>query len=118
MPPETKQALYNGDLDLEVWTAIPGHPRFEISTEARVRDHRSKRLVKPDKGHRYPRVTFGGHREYLHQLMMRSWVGPRPAGQQVLHGDDDPLNCQIGNLSYGTPKDNGADRIRNRGNAS
>jgi hypothetical protein len=44
-----------------------------------------------------------------------SRLGPRPFGKQVLHADDQPLNSSIGNLAYGTPAENAADRIRNGG---
>lgn len=41
-----------------------------------------------------------------------AFLGP-PEGRMVRHWDDDPLNNDVGNLLYGTAKDNSADAIRN-----
>ena len=49
-----------------------------------------------------------------HQLVAWTYIGPRPEGMQVLHYDDNPTHNHISNLSYGTPKENAADKIRNR----
>ena len=62
----------------------------------------------------------------VHALVMLAHEGPCPPGLQVRHWNDDPLDnrwapggeagCRAGagNLVYGTPKENAADKRRNR----
>jgi hypothetical protein len=45
-------------------------------------------------------------------LVARTWIGPRPPGQQVRHGLAGLADNNPGNLSYGTPKRNMQDRHR------
>ena len=48
----------------------------------------------------------------IHSLVARTFLGPRPEGLLVLHGPSGYLDNSIGNLSYGTPKQNKADELR------
>ncbi len=54
--------------------------------------------MRPDRSHRYPRITIRAERRYLHAVVAEAWRGPRPVGLLVLHGDDDALSCQVSNL--------------------
>ena len=80
----------------------------------------------------YPQVNVRGDDGRMrtiavHQLVMLAFEeGPCPAGMEVRHWNDDPLDnrwapggeagCRagLGNLVYGTPKQNAADKLRNR----
>jgi hypothetical protein len=64
-------------------------------------------------GHLY--VLIRNRRLRVHHAVLLTFVGPRPDGQIGLHGDDDPTNNAVENLSWGTRLDNAADRRRNRG---
>jgi hypothetical protein len=98
--------------DDETWLPIVGHPGWEISDRGRVRGANSHRIVCPDND-RYPRVYLNGQQRRVHVLMAVTWLGPRPFGQQILHGDDQPANAHIANISYGTAQQNADDRERN-----
>lgn len=52
----------------------------------------------------------------LHHLVLDTFVGPPPDGMWGLHNDDDRRNNRLTNLRWGTPKENAADRDRNRRN--
>lgn len=74
------------------------------------------------KGGRYVvacfRPTPGGKvvQRYVHRLVMEAFVGPCPDGLEVLHGDDNTANNQLGNLSYGKHTTNIEQRMmRGRG---
>jgi hypothetical protein len=97
----------------EVWLPVIGFPGWQISDHGRVRDSITRKVREPDRSHKYPRVCLNGHQRYVHHLMAESWLGPRPWGQQVLHGDDDPDNTHVANISYGTPTQNYEDSVRN-----
>lgn len=50
-----------------------------------------------------------------HRLVMQAFVGyPMPGFDVICHYDDNKLNNHISNLRYGTMKDNGQDRVRNK----
>lgn len=49
---------------------------------------------------------------YLHRLVAAAFLGPCPDGQEVLHGDGNPANNRLDNLSYGTRTNNAADQLR------
>lgn len=99
--------------------------RLRVTVEERWREHpdgehvvsergRVARLLKVDRSHRYPRVSIGGEKRYLHVLVAEAWHGPRPDGLLALHADDVPENCTAENLAWGTPAENAADARRNR----
>jgi len=50
----------------------------------------------------------------VHTVVLGAFAGPCPDGQQARHLNDDPLdNRWPGNLAYGTPAENNADKVRN-----
>jgi hypothetical protein len=62
-------------------------------------------------------VRVGIHKEgktlfcLVHRLVLEAFVGPCPDGMQCRHFPDrDPTNNRLGNLQWGTPGENQADR--------
>lgn len=96
------------------WRDLVGYEGlYRISDQGEVWSERRQRMLsaKPNKYH--GRVEFcvvgpDGKQKtlYLHQEVMRAFVGPSPEGQVVRHLDGDPLNNKLKNLAYGTHKDN------------
>jgi len=58
----------------------------------------------------YLRVSLRGKPVELHSLVLRTFRGPKPEGQQGRHLDGNALNCAVENLAWGTPLENAADR--------
>lgn len=48
----------------------------------------------------------------VHQLVLESFAGPRPQGCESLHGPRGPFVNHLTNLSWGTRKQNMADKLR------
>ena len=48
---------------------------------------------------------------FVHRLVLETFVGPCPDGMECRHLDGNPLNNQIGNLAWGTRKENHDDSI-------
>lgn len=116
---------------MENWKDIPGYEgRYQVSDQGRVRsiDHRVRLVVKgvettrlsPGKvlkpgrsgslGHLT--VAVGKHNSMpVHFLVMLAFVGPRPLGADVAHGDGDPGNNRIGNLRYASRTSNNQDVV-------
>ena len=116
----------------EIWKSIPGYEGFyEVSDLGRVRSlarviirangrkqtFRGKILL-PAFGKRkgYPHVSLhraGARTNFdVHTLVALAFLGPRPNGFEVCHGDGDPRNANIKNLRYGTRMDNCADAVK------
>lgn len=108
---------------METWKSIPGYEgRYEVSDEGRVRslDRYVPCFTPPRtrfvKGQvlRPGRTTSGhltvalgkGNSVWVHSLVARAFLGPRPDGMEVLHGDHNPANNVLCNLHYGTRSEN------------
>lgn len=120
----------------EQWLEIPGaNGYYQVSTHGRIRsvdrlliytDGRRRRWkgkilqlqqLKPGKGEtRYwsTRLSLNGVKRtyYVHDLVLTTFIGPRPVGQQARHGPKGSLNNWLTNLSYGTPAENMLDKLR------
>lgn len=121
----------NTHSDQEVWRACVSFPGYEVSSHGGVRSLdrvltrtlRSGRVInqplrgRPLKtcliGAGYLMVSIAGRPRYVHILVLEAFICPRPTGLLGLHGDDDPLNCHIANLRWGTQRDNVRDARRN-----
>lgn len=122
----------NGNED---WLSVDGYPGYEVSNKGRVRSLDREGLgrwgeprIFPGRvlaqswaggtiGHRYRAVTLyrdGVAKQVtVHTLVLKTFVGPRPARLQGCHADDDPDNNELENLYWGTPTQNAQDKIRN-----
>ena len=74
------------------------------------------RVLKPSKlknGYSMVALTGPGRKRfcgYVHDLVLRAWVGPKPVGHEVCHRDGIQHNNALDNLRYGTRQSNAADR--------
>lgn len=77
----------------------------------------SGKLLKPRwNGGHWQVVLYRGRKRYVrfvHDLVLETFVGPRPEGMKALHRDDDSNNNHVSNLYWGTMSDNAVDRVRN-----
>jgi hypothetical protein len=116
----------------EVWKDVPGYEgSYQVSNQGKVRsldrwkkskgDSRQlavgKDLVLRD-GFGYRRVFLRKngvtHPKQVHRLVLESFVGPCPEGMECRHLDGDRSNNYVGNLQWGTKKENGADKVNHR----
>lgn len=104
----------------ESWAPVLGFEgRYEVSTIGNVRSLVSGGiLLKPWKHkHGYPMVALRKdgktHTRLVHVLMLEAFKGARPAGKNGLHANDVPDDNRIGNLRWGTQKENMRDIVRN-----
>lgn len=130
MKPLNERVQTHPDGSKERWRDVVGQEgRYRVSDRGRVKSlsrvvstgnngHRTvpTKILKPMSnrdGHLY--VNSWGKLVYIHQLVMNTFVGPCPAGMQVRHLDDNRTNNRLGNLCYGTQKQNAQDRMKNYG---
>jgi hypothetical protein len=95
----------------ERWAPAVGLDDVIVSDRGRV-----ARLLTIDRSHRYERVSIGGEKRFVHQLVCGAFHGPRPSGLLALHADDVSEHNDATNLSWGSAKQNSADAKRNRTN--
>ena len=116
----------------EEWRKIEGYKAYEVSNMGRVRSYWDRhgmggrimdtpqRILTGNTGGKYKAVglsqkTRGWRKQHLvHRLVLEAFVGPRPAGLEICHYDDDGHNNRLENLRYDTPLANAADAKRNR----
>jgi hypothetical protein len=110
---------------VEIWKDIPGHEgRYQVSDEGRVRSiDRPVRVVcqgidtvriakgkvlRPGRnGSGHVTVALGkGNSRQVHQLVLAAFVGPCPAGCEVLHLNHWRADNRLANLKYGTRSEN------------
>lgn len=112
----------------EIWKQLPDYPRYQVSNLGRVRSFatsstinrasETSHLLKQvyDKGCGYYRVrvhsALGNKFEFVHTLVLCSFVGDRPDGMQACHNDGDKLNNHLDNLRWDTVKNNHLDKVR------
>lgn len=100
-----------------VWSVWPNDDRYEASSSGLVRrigGQPRKPSINPKNG--YHTVVFslpGGryYAQYVHRIVMETFVGPCPAGKEVSHQDGDKANNRLSNLAYETKKENQAKRV-------
>lgn len=105
---------------IEEWQEIPQYPKYEVSNWGRVRrlePYRSTivgKLLKPDRQRGgYLLFRLGGKAVSAHRLVAMTFIGPPPTAIHLAaHGDGIRSHNWPGNLSWKTPKENAADRVR------
>lgn len=94
---------------VEKWHPIPGYEgQYAVSSTGRVRNLRSGKDLTPYIGDKagHLRVSLPSARYYVHVLVAEAFIGPRPEGMEVCHGDNDPANNQVSNLRWDTRSEN------------
>lgn len=104
---------------------IPGWNCYRASTEGKITSMykwrgKQYRDLEPTLRDGYEVVTINryvnGIKETkffgVHQLVLLTFVGPCPAGMECRHLDNNKRNNRLENLKWGTPKENGQDRVR------
>lgn len=106
----------------EEWKQIPDYHDYEVSNLGRVRSTKygSPRMLKPRRKKRgYYNICLrrdNKSRNFdIHYLVLLAFVGPRPEGLFVLHGDHNPSNNRLSNLKYGTPSQNNYETVEANG---
>ena len=125
-------------MEEEIWKDIPGYEgRYQVSDQGRVKarsydllrrtgvvEHKKEKILTPRnnpyKGNYY-QVDIGSVRDgtrktlYVHTLGALAFLGERPSGCEVCHGNGDPHDNRLSNLRYDTSSENSKDVVRQKG---
>lgn len=99
-------------------TDIPGLDGYLVTKSGVVLSkngwnaHPGPRVLAQQVRNGYRFVRIGGERKKytVHSLVLRAFVGERPAGLQIRHLNGDKSDNRLDNLEYGTAKENAKDR--------
>jgi hypothetical protein len=98
---------------------IPGFPNYWITVNGDVYSDVSHKYLKPgyvgrDRG--YASVVLsnkkGRRAKYAHRLVLETFVGPCPEGQEGRHLNGNSQDNRLENLCWGTSSDNAADSTK------
>lgn len=106
----------------EVWRSVVAYEGlYEVSDQGRVRSlpRAGTRgiVLSPDIPKRggYPsvRLSRDGRKVHraVHSLVITAFVGPRPPGLECRHGNGDPTDNRLANLTWGTSTENAYDTV-------
>lgn len=103
----------------EAWKPWPRDAEILVSDQGRVKSFRSgqERLLTPSTRNQYGHQSVRSRSrkrdtqmcEYVHKLVLETFVGPRKSGQVARHLDGNHLNNALSNLAWGTQLQNAAD---------
>ena len=90
--------------DNEMWVGVDG---IHVSDSGRVRTARGHvHCGSGGKTKTYLSVAAGGTRKYVHVLVARGFLGPRPSAQHTVdHINNNPRDNRVVNLRWATPQE-------------
>ena len=96
---------------------IPGFPDYAITKEGSVWSKRRGIWLKPQNGssgYKFVVLSVNGRKDtrLIHRLILETYIGFCPQRKESRHLDGDKQNNRLGNLCWGTPQENQADKIR------
>lgn len=110
---------------------IPNYPGYFADTKGNIWSARTRgpgnknrmsselKKLKPSRdSYDYFVVTLYGDKKHvrnIHQLILETFVGPRPEGLETCHNDGNPLNNKLDNLRWDTRLSNRKDMIKHGG---
>ena len=99
---------------IEIWKEIPDHPKYEASTEGRIRNKKTGNVLAPQKsrsrGKVYLKVHLGANalNKVIHRLVLETFEGPPEKGKLTFgcHLNDNPSDNRLVNLKWGNQSTN------------
>lgn len=84
---------------------IPGYTKYMVDELGCIWGTRRKRYLKPFTHNRHPSVQLydcdgKGKNFPIYQLVLATFIGPRPAGHRIVWIDGDRNNYSLENLKY------------------
>jgi len=101
----------------EIWKYIDGFPDYEVSNMGRIKSYKNEqeRILKPSidgTGYYNVKLRKNGkmYTKRVHQLVLKTFVGPCPEGMECCHNGGNHLNNRLENLRWDTHSSNQQDQ--------
>ena len=107
----------------EFWWPIKNYPNYQVSSFGRVKNVRTKKLIKPSPGnHGYFRVNLYNKcikkQLLVHQIVATTFLPTSNNKPYVDHIDRNHKNNHISNLRFATSQENGRNKSKQSNNKS
>lgn len=108
---------------VEIWRDVPGFEgRYQASNNGRIRSLLSSKILRPARnssGYLTVNLYDGSSprnpkSHCVHDLILATFIGTKPAGMHADHIDRNRLNNAIGNLRYAAPVQNAANSVHKK----
>ena len=99
-----------------MWLMVDGFPDYAVSSNGRIKNAATGRILKPTRSGRYVGLTLYLNKEpyymHVHRVVCTAFHGiPVPPRTHAAHKDGDGTNNRKDNLRWATPAENEADKI-------
>ena len=96
---------------MELWLPVKGFPRYEVSSEGRIRNVKTGRIMKlQDNTRGYKQVCLrdesGQHIQRVHRVVADAFYDGDHTGRDVNHIDGNKSNNAVSNLEFCTRSEN------------
>ncbi len=100
-----------------MWKKIKNYENYSISSEGKVKNLTTGKILKPDciKGYTRYRLCKNGKAKgfFGHRLVAEAFIANNKGSTQINHKDGDKGNNNVDNLEWATPKENIAHAVIN-----
>lgn len=98
-------------MSIEEWRSIENYPNYLVSSEGRVKNHMSNRILKPSNdSYGYPQVILsndGRKRSHrIHRLVANAFIENYDKSLEVNHRSGVKTDNSVSNLEWVTPSEN------------
>jgi len=107
---------------VEMWLQVRGYPKYEVSSFGRIRNKKSKKILKLKSHRGYKRIGLCNNNKQkfflVHRLVAEAFIPNQQNKTCVDHVDHNKSNNNVVNLRWATHSENGMNKRRSTNNTS
>ena len=95
---------------------IPSFENYYATKDGRIWSSKTNKFLKQcarnEQGHLV--VSLPEKKQYVHRLILETFVSPCPKNMECRHLDGNPANNKLSNLKWGTSRENSLDAVKHK----